>query len=404
MLNDGKDFSNWGIKAATDGLETILFDTFKDATLNYLPHSIFIKNYKFDPVIFGKRLFNRNSRLANRFIGENIMIPRVSDEFEYVAAQWLKEKRNASLLKVIKSLRDSDVIVFNAEGSCYRNNRSAIRGLFMLWFSSKILNKKAYFLNGSVTLTAVDPILPGMINRTFSQIDGATIREVESYDCITSLYPHLAEKIAIAPDTAFSLKLCKSDENRIIKKIGLNTDYICFSTSMLPIDYMRSGKESALYDLLIRLKKIVPKVVVFARDIEDQFLKKVCVDTDSIFVGKDYSYSDVSCILKNSKCLISGRYHHLIFAVKMGCPIVPLNTTSHKIIGLIRFFGSLAPKVYDPTSLKLYTAEIVEAVKFCVLNREKLSQSYMKISSDCAIKSFENAKVISESLNKVGNK
>jgi polysaccharide pyruvyl transferase WcaK-like protein len=398
ILNDGKKFSNWGIQAATDGIINILKQKIDNVEFLYLPHSILIKNYSFDPKIFNKRLFNRNSRVASRLFKENIEIPRVTDEFDFTADKWIKGEITQGSKTILRLIEKSDVVVYNAEGSTYRNNRSAMRALFLLWLSSNRLNKKSYFLNGSVTITSVDSIMPAMINKTFLQIDGVSLREPESFDNLISIYPKLKEKLRVVPDSAFSVEASLTSSSDLINRLDLDEDFFCFSTSMLPIDYKNTKSQSAIVDLINKVKRKTPKIVILARDIEDQFLSNLAKETDAILIDKRYTYSDVMYILSKSKFLISGRYHHLIFAAKAGCPCIPFNTTSHKIVGLSRLFEGIMPLAIDPTDLRSNIDNIIQNVDYILDKGQVLRDKYRKVARSHSEAASEHANIV------IGNK
>lgn len=120
---------------------------------------------------------------------------------------------------------------------------------------------------------------------------------------------------------------------------------------MLPMDYHRTRDTSALVHLLQELKKIVPNMVLMGKDKEDQILKDVARLTGAYFVGPSYDYQSILNILKRAKFIVSGRYHNAIFATKVGCPVIPLHTSSQKIYGLVELFNGTMPKPIDPTDL-----------------------------------------------------
>ena len=400
VLNDGGKFSNWGIHAATDGIINILRENIENVEFSFLSHWLLHKQYTFDPSIFGKKLFNRNSRIASRIFGSFIEVPRVVDEFDFIADKWLAHDTAKGSVEILKLIENADVVVFNAEGSTYRNNRSAMRALFLLWLSSAKLNKPSFFLNGSVTITSMDPIIPGFIKKTFSQIEGISVREPESYDNLIDKFPILSQKVKMIPDSAFSVEVEKLEPSKRVQKLNLEKDFFCFSTSMLPIDYIKTKDKSAIYHLLKQIQKVVPNLFIFAKDIEDQFLKSLAKDFNATFIGTQYTYEDVLYIFSKSKFLFSGRYHHIIFATKVGCPVIPMDTTSHKIIGLARLFPNLMPKPIDPTNLWDEEENILNHIQNIVSNHNNLKKQYLEISKKYKDTVEQHANVVLENIGK----
>ncbi len=398
ILNDGKKFSNWGIQAATDGIVNIIKEHIKNAEIAYLPHSVLQKNFSFDPTIFGKKLFNRNSRIAKRYLSEYIEIPLVTDEFEFIADKWINNQSTKGTKEIMYLLNKSDFVVFNAEGSTYRNNRSAIRALYILWFASRKLNKPSFFLNGSVTITSVDPIIPAMIRKTFSQIEGISVREPTSFKNIINYYPALESKVKMIPDSAFSVDTNNLKLSYKVKSLDLNKEYFCFSTSMLPIDYRKSKNKSAIFHILSEMKSKIPNLFILAKDIEDQFLRGLANDINATFIGPEYTYEDVLYILSRAKLLFSGRYHHIIFSTKVGTPVIPMNTTSHKIVGLQQLFKDLMPVPVDPTNLWTEKEKILEYMKQQT-SSDEIGKKYFEIASTYKKSVFEHAEVVLNGLN-----
>lgn len=379
ILNDGSNYENWGIKACIDGVKEI----FKSDSVEGIPHSYMHKRYSLDPKFMGRKVLNENSRLAKKILKPYHLLPRVADEYEYIANLWINGDGGSGAKDFLQKANKADVIIFNAEGSTYRDNIGAMKGLFMLWFAKTKLGKEAYFINGSVTLTAVDSILPAMIRKVFSVIDGVSVRENESKKNIESFYPKL-KNINVVPDSVFALDFLNKTKK---DSESLGDDYFCFSLSMLPMDYMVSRDRSALVALINELKRYVKTPVLLAKDVEDQILKDLAKETGAKFIGADYDYQEIMGLLKNAKFLISGRYHHLIFASKVGCPLIALNTSSHKITGLCQFFGECVKAPYDPTDLWSLKDAILEDVER-ILSDKSLKSSIANISNALSIKSY----------------
>lgn len=356
ILNDGSQYKNWGIRACIDGLKKIFFQdgSFEVETLS---HQFMHKKYSFEPKIFGKKIFLEGSR-ATKFLPEFHVLPKIADEFEYVFNLWKTGKGGAGVKVFFDAIEEIDWVVFNAEGSVYRNNIGAIKGLFMLWVASK-LGKKVAFMNGSVTLTLVDSVLPAMVHKVFNICDFVGVREPVSKQNIIDFYPELESQIEVFPDSAFVLNKRSTD----IKVLDfLNQDFWVFSKSMLPMDYSLTGGESNLVELILEIKKIVPNLVIMAKDVEDQNLQKVAKLTNSYFIGDNYSYDQIFTILRKAKFIISGRYHHLIFSTMVGCPPIPLTTSSQKIHGLQKFFHEKMHTPFDATYLQNEKSKILQEV------------------------------------------
>lgn len=381
VLNDGSLCQNWGLQACTDGLLHIIARENIDADFMQFDHAYMHRRFSFEPRLFGgKKLFAYNSRVAKRYFPVFHVLPRVADEFEHTAELWLQGKGGRGAVEFIEKASTADAIIFNAEGSTYRdNNICALKGLFMLWFAKTKLGKKSLFVNGSVTLTRVDATLPAMVKKVFSAIDMATVREPDSYQNILEYYPELEGKIRMVPDSTFALEL----EQRTLQDCEfLDQDFFALSLSMLPVDFRRTRGTSSLVHLVQELKKIVPYAVLLGKDKEDQILNDVAQLTGSFFVGPSYDYQSVLNILKRAKFIVSGRYHNAIFATKVGCPVIPLHTSSQKIFGLASLFNGTMPKPIDPTDLWNEEKRVLNHASAILEQGDPLRSSYKERAAE----------------------
>ena len=348
ILNDGSEYENWGIQACIDGLKHI----FGDCSVSTLRHLILHQKYSFEPKIFGKKIFNQDSRIANKLFTEYLKTPKVADEIEYFCDLWVRGHGGPGSHQIVQALSSADVVVFNAEGSTYRKNIGAFRSLFLLYYAKTRLQKKSFFVNGSVTLSDVDATLPAYIEKIFHSIDGVCVREPKSARSIQEFTSF--RDISVIPDSVFSLQP-QISETAV-------TDTFCFSLSMLPMQRYPIDKTNPIVNLVLNLSDKIGGCKFLAKDVEDQYLQKLSGVTGSQLLGKDVKYTAIEYELSKSKLLISGRYHHLIFALKVGCPVLPLKSSSHKIDGLMEFYKGLLPLPFDPTTLRTETPKILEYV------------------------------------------
>jgi polysaccharide pyruvyl transferase WcaK-like protein len=313
-----------------------------------------------------------------------------------VADLWIKGEGGKGAARFINELITSDAVIFNAEGSTYKNNIGATKALFMLWLAKTRFNKKSFFLNGSVTLTTVDSVLPAMVRKTFKVIiDHVGVREPISYRSIVDYYPDLKEGISVYPDSVFALDVDQSNPSKVSDTFS--EPYFAFSLSMLPMDFERTKDKSLLVDLLLKLKELVPNVVFLAKDIEDQRLKEISQYVNASFMGPQFDYKDVMNVLSRSSFLLSGRYHHLIFASKVGCPIIPMRTASHKIDGLSELFQGLSPRPIDPTHLR-ESLQFLSSAEHIIAGAGELRNRHKAQAAKLGEQSLHQGRVISDIL------
>lgn len=378
FLNDTSDYDNWGAHACTEWLKTIIKDAIPDVEfINLLSHWTTDEFYCL-PWWMGRTVENRRRRIIGRFSRHVQFLPKIADDFEYVADQWCNDDGGPFAREFLCKLEQSDAVVFNAEGATYNNNSSAIRCLFALWLTVTCFRKPAFFTNGSITLTRVYPVLNAMVQRTFSVITGVSVREPCSLENVRNWVPDV--DIRMFPDSVFyyANHCCTSyNESIDVTERLKGKEYFCFSLSMLipAIGGSREVdvKKTALFALIMSLKKLVPHAVLMAKDGMDQVLiKDLAKSTDSIYFGPDYHYSDLLTVYRNARFMMSGRYHHLILATIAGCPAIPFRTTSHKVDGLCRLMQPLLNEPFDPTWIEPVIGQIIEAVRHALSEGEDL--------------------------------
>lgn len=388
ILNDTTDHDNWGSIANAEWLKTIIQDTIPGVTFNsVLSHWTTDRYYQL-PWWLGSGIENRKRGIGGRFSKPFSFLPVVADDFERVADEWCAGKGGPFAQEYFSKLEQSDAVVFNAEGSTYKNNVSAVRCLFAIWLTVTRFKKPAFFANGSVTLTYVLPVLNAMVQRTFRDITGVSVREPCSLENVRKWVPDV--KVAMHPDSVFysaTRNKTTNSSDELLSRFE-NKKYFCFSLSMLNSrisGYKKAGIEStALYDLIKSLQKLVPNAVLMAKDGMDQsIIKNLAQSTGSLFFGPEHHYATLVPIFQNAQFMISGRYHHLILAAIAGCPAIPLRTTSHKIDGLCRLLDPLFGEPFDPTWLRPVLGRITDIAYDAMTAGEGLRHRLRDKSVEC---------------------
>ncbi len=236
FINDTTDHDNWGSIACTDALKEIIHKTSPDIEIIPLYSEWIKRRYRIVHLPLLKPFFyHKPNKILNRFSKAYPYIPQIYDEFEHVANDWLSGKAGPGAEEFIEKVKGVDAVLFNAEGSVYRNNYTAILGLFLLWLAKNKFNKKAFFHNGSVTLTRIDPRLPAIVKHTFESLDGISIREPYSLRNFQKFYPGI--EATLIPDSVFYFQkhIDKKLSEATTKLPEMKEAYFCFSLSMLPI-------------------------------------------------------------------------------------------------------------------------------------------------------------------------
>jgi len=404
ILNDTSDHDNWGSQACIDGLKAILESSLGEVEFISLPSRWIARHYwHLDLPIIRRKVFHERVRwIPGRLWRHFEILPKVADQFEWFAQKWMEGACNPAVAEYLCCLREVDLVVFNAEGATYRNNWTAMKSIFMLWLAKTYFDKFSFFLNGSVTITTVDRILPGFLRRCFPTLDGITIREPVSYRNLVDYMPNV--RAEMVPDSVFYLiRYVDSLDERRARSPILNElrgrSYFCFSLSMLPMDYRPGAKEGALRTLIERVSRATRCIaVLIAKDRTDLFLKDLAREIGCVYLGPEHTYWQAVEVLRGARFLISGRYHHVIFASLVGCPSITLTTTSHKMEGLLELLGPVAYGPYDATDVGRHIEEIVEHARRLMQGSDRLRGAIRKVTRELGEQTLRMGEVVREAI------
>lgn len=372
ILNYSDNTRNFGLNSCSINLLNIF--KYKHSTDIVYSYEIHSERFLDTNVENGKKI--RLSSLAKSLnltkqLPYNLRIPKKADDYNDFVEIWNNGKGGIRSKKIIKKLKNTEVLLFNAEGSCYRNNFGSLSGLFLLYyFKSLFPERKAFFVNGSITISSIDDYYTGIFKRLNECGVKFFVREPLSGRQLHSIN---IDNQTI-PDTAFintSKKNYEAKENNII----------AVSNSMLSVN--KELYVQLLEDICLKYKA---KVISIAIDPHDVYLNEI---NSPFFSALDINnFNEAEKIIARSCLMISGRYHHLIFAIKQSIPIIPLNTTSHKIKGLLELIN-YSGKVYDPTNLKMEKPGLVEEVG-SLLNKGIIPNYSKTIKPNNIIKKYED--------------
>ncbi|QNJ30635.1 polysaccharide pyruvyl transferase family protein [Synechococcus sp. PROS-9-1] len=358
LLNDGRATSNWGLQASTQALLEIF--NARGLTVSTLTHSKLHSKYLWDFTVFNKKFFNENSRFLSKFSPSNLNIPQTSDQYEVYTELWNTGQGGALSKEIINKIEEADIVIFNAEGSTYRKNFGALAGLFILNYAVQIYQKRALFANGSFTISSIDNILTGIAKKLNDNGVNFFVREPISAECLYSI----GIRSVVVPDSVFYY----ADSRLVVHNDVRKKKTFAISKSMLPMCNFGAVEDDPFYHLICEIMKTTGlNPVFFAKDPEDQMIRKYIKHIPDAQVGifNSNDFKKVQSTISDSKFLLSGRYHHLIFAINTGTYICPLSSSSHKIEGLMKLIAPSPPascQCFDPTdiqaNIKLITKNI----------------------------------------------
>ncbi len=362
LLNDCRDQVNYGAQALMDGLLAILFTSAPSATILPIPSHWLIDT------TYGLGAFVNDGEGLRQ---PKVRFPTVADQFESVADAWTEGRGGPGARAFLDRLERADLVVLNGEGSLYRTNLSAIRELFLAWFSKERLGKPTIFVNGTLHLTDVVPVLPAMVRKTFACLDAVAVREACSLRNSNEHAPEVAARLF--PDSAFMLTPEDARDNESVRAVRDEigpSPYFLFDPGPMPMDDWREG--SALHQLISTLKKVTARAVLVSSAPADRYIERLARETGSLYVDVLVDYREWMALVAGAQFLVSGRYHNPILAAIMGCPSIIFGSTNHKVHGACEMLEGLVGSPYDGTYLRPHLGAIEEQAGAYVKDRDGL--------------------------------
>lgn len=362
LLNDCRDQVNFGANALVDGLLRILGHHVPSATIHPIPSHWLIDVQHLDAF----------HRAGEGMTQPRVRWPKVADQFDAIADDWLAGRGGRDTDLWLDRFRDCDLVVFNGEGSLYRNNPSAIRGLFLAWLCRTRLGLPTVHLNGGLHLTDVVPLLNPMVRKTFGVLDAVTMREAPSFRNLQTHVPDVRGELV--PDAAFALTSDDALDNasvRAIRERFGGRPYLCFDPGAMPMDD-RADPASTLHRLVEGLRQVVPEIVLVSSAPADEYIGEIARATGAHYVEAMTDYREFMALAERAALVVSGRYHNVILAAIMGCPSIAFGSTTHKVHGACEMLEGICGSPHDGTDLLPRLEEVVAQAKRCVAEREAL--------------------------------
>ncbi len=381
LLNDPRDQQNWGCEALVVALQDVLRQGIGKFRLRTV-----LSKPLMDKGLPGKAIVN--------------LIPACLDDFPRCRRLWLKGKGGPLADEIVEMLRETDLLIYNAEGMVYRSNHSAFRCLFICWLAATEFNIPTVFINGGVHLTDVEAFLPPIAQAVFPTFSRVAVREPCSLRNLQRYVPDV--KAEVVPDSAYFMAANgharELAEKEPVLPFKLEEDFFCVSTGMLPYSRFDGREKSAITELVLRMKERVPQCVFLAKDKADQFLEMIADATDSPFLGSDHDFDVVLQLQRRARFQLTGRYHLLILGATVGCPTIPFMSLSHKLQGTAELLQPLIGTVYNPTALRRQETKILADVDSCLERGDSLRQDLEKRSRELGEQCGRFAELAREAL------
>lgn len=380
LLNDNRAHPNWGAQATPHAIDALFDQRAPDWQRTWLSwdwlrsrHRTLkspLPRWTYEParVSVGRRMLARISRGINPF-------PRVADDFDHFADEWLAGRAGPMAPHFMTELARADVLVYNGENSMYRNTFEGTRALFLLWLAKTRLDKPTCIINHTAHITGVRPMMNAMVRKVYPRLDLVTCREAASYALVRDMG---IEKVHLIPDVVYWLGENADARTRVdawLAAQGLKpSGYVCMSASGLPVSRPR-GEWSGEYTALVRKVQEGSglRAVLMARDAHCQFLEESARRSGAAYFGPSHHFTELWPLLRQASALVTGHFHYAIIASIVGCPFVPMSANNHKIAGLSEMLRWEPLEPYDVTDLSSCGDGIVERLLAMLHKRSELS-------------------------------
>lgn len=368
LLDDTRDQLNFGAAVLVDGLFEILQRADPSATIVPIP-SFWLIPRGAAPGAFVPE--------CDDCVPPRARWPRVADEFEAVADAWSSSRPGSAERRILSRFEGADLVVLNGEGSVYRDNESAIRELFLVWMARTRLGIPSVFVNGTVHLTDVVPVLPAMVRKVLPTLDAVAVREPCSLRNLATVAPGL--DVDLFPDSAFVFgpgeRRVSPAVDAIRRRIGAD-HYFCFDPGPMPMD---DGATGSLRSLIEELSAVAGRPVMVASAPSDRSIEAVARAVDAVYVDDLTDYREFMALVEDAQLLVSGRYHNPILAAIVGCPSITVGSTNHKVHGACEILEGLNGSPFDGTDLRTELDAIVARATELVGAREQVRQDLLAV-------------------------
>ncbi len=384
IINDFKDLQNWGAKATSYALDCMLKKYNRNMEVYSLPNNYFgvSKHERFGSA---KRILNIPNKLIRKTKSDMDIYPSVADDFDYYKQKWISYKAGDPGEQFIALTNKADIVIFNGENTIYPYSKDGLKGLFLLYVAKYGLKKHACVINQtSVVSPPIRPDLRGVVQMMYPELDLVTTREPFSQLDLEKI--GITNSIMI-PDPVFTINSNFEAED-IFEDWSVNNGllgekYFCISFGSMPNRILESVlmRNSPLVDLIEKLKRYVPiPVIVESKPSNMKYIKVLARATGAKIFSPNHSFFELWPLFRNAQYLISGRYHHVIISAKVGCPVIPLATTTHKMEGLLSLLEWNFTKPYNPGYLKPFIHEINRKSEQIINNREYYSLAIKQLT------------------------
>ena len=422
FVNDTSDSANWGCRATTAALRSmieqhgeitqVLYLRRMSATDRYIQ-----KDFKrveaycsqiFTHLPTGKSLTQYvNTRWIKprwaRLAGSRDAMPTTWDEFHSFA---LKVLAGEILQPERAALETCDLVFINGEGSIYDRQRKGRMMLFIAYLAKVHFDKPCVLANHTADIH--DPVMAQMVAKVYPLLDDIVFREPLS---AAACRPFVRDSNSIlSADAAFTYRPAT---RTALSAIGNRPDYfsiwpdsargfdptnpyICVGGSSI-----YSRRDRPTYDpipgfkaLCDHLNQSVAPVVLTAPDPKDEkIFRPIAKELGLPLIALNTPTQQAVDILGNASVYISGRWHPSILALTGGTPIITFTANTYKTQALLQQIG-LNAQTFDALNLHKEAKDIIELAETYIAQGDALRQKLQEQASTLSDLAWQNVRYL----------
>jgi polysaccharide pyruvyl transferase WcaK-like protein len=313
LLNDTSENANWGCRATSHALRSLLESQFAHAQ---------VRAVSMNPLHHAPRPLRR---LIVAHAARSLLTDCPAGSMGRLIERWVERRLYGDLTGV-----HVERVVLNGEGTTHGYRGQTLRVLLPFYLA----NARHDFWTAAVnqTVAADDERARALFRAAYGRAGYLAVREPLSREALSALG---LNDVRLAADAAFLLDPAPASEvDAWMEKLGLQPGFLALSGSATIESYPLERHRA----LVRRLSETYRCPIAFfaASNADRRRIKALAATVPMVAIPPSISPAVVAGLLGRASFLVTGRFHLLIFATLAGTPFVPLESNSFKIDGLLR--------------------------------------------------------------------
>lgn len=364
LVGDTFDRSNWGCRATSGALRTMLSAVAElETTIDYrelrwrtqpgfraidrpraadaglrirVPDPALVTDTGRGSVLrrvgrFARWKASEQSRYRSSFV------PASADAFDETWRVW---SRHDVVRDWVDGIRAADGVIVNGEGSVRANSTSGRFSFFLAWVAKTQFDKSVAIVNHMCDLA--DPAMRGVAELVYPLVDQVVVRGSASFAEAARCCP--ADRLTLAPDAAFRHRPAPTDAFRQVcgrrgyfdvyplstADFDPSEPYVCIGGSAAYQDGSTVTPETlAWFEELATTLRRERQVVLLGHDYPDHVMfEHLGRAHDLPFLGLQTPIPQVVDVLGHAAAYAGGRWHSSVLAAAGGTPFLRLSSNS----------------------------------------------------------------------------